>query len=553
MNTNKIAVGYFAVLVGTLLVFTVLYDVGMSTFEGESRSFIMSFEVVMQTFTTVGYGGDSPWESSAMNGLVITMQVATLVLVFAALPAVVIPLIEDSLSASPATSREGLTDHVVVCNATTNTKPLVDELVERDVPYVVLESDREAAITLQERGREVVHGSPESIDDLRGINAAGARAVVSDDDDEVDMSIITAVKEVASDVPVYSLAEEEDYVEYHELAGAEEAFVPRTLLGRGIANKVQNTVQTDIDRQVTAGEDFRIAEIPVSKGSELDGRRLTEGGFVESSTADGDDGRNTTPWGVIGVWAHGQFYLPPFDGIPLDEHAVLLTVGRSVTLRSIARRAGSVVNTYGRGRVLVAGAGIAGRIVSDGLVADKINHSVIDVEDGPRVDIVGDVTEEEVLDRAGIDDARTVVLALDDDTVTLVASFVIGKVAPDVEIVARANDAESVPKLYRAGVDYVLTLSTVAGHLLLDAILDSDRSIRADTEIRLVDREPGSLAGQTIGEADLRARTGCTVVAIERVDGRVSTDLRSWTDIEPTDHLVVAGNESSLDRLDDLL
>jgi hypothetical protein len=42
------------------------------------------------------------------------------------------------------------------------------------------------------------------------------------------------------------------------------------------------------------------------------------------------------------------------------------------------------------------------------------------------------------------------------------------------------------------------------------------------------------------------------VVALERRDGRVSVDLRDWTEIHATDHLVVAGTDSALDRLDEL-
>ena len=550
MDTYRLARRYVMGLVATILLFTVLYSVGMSAFEGEPRSLLRSLVVVMQTFTTVGYGEDAPWTSPLMNVFVVTMQAASLVLIFSAVPVVIVPLLEQSLARTPSSSREGLSDHVVVCTATTHTESLIDELVDREVPYVIVEPDREVATDLHERDYEVVHGDPKSMETLERVSVGDARAVVSDADDEVDLNVITSAKEVAPEVPVYSIATDEDLAEYHRLAGADRTFLPRKLLGNGIANKVRNTVEVDVDGAATLGEDFGIAEIPVARGSELDGKRLTESGFRDPADPGGPSDRSAKS--VVGVWSLGQFHVPPFEDLPLNDQTVLLTAGRPVTLDSVANSAGSSTKTYDRGRVVVAGSGVVGTLVSDALVEDGIDRTVVDIEDGPRVDVQGDVTDEEVLEAAGVDDARTVVLALDDDTVTLVASFVVRDLAPDVEVVARANQTESVPKLYRAGVDYVLALSTVAGRLLATAILDADQSIDLDRGIRLVDRSPGALAGQSLGEAAVRERTGCTVVAIEHRDGRVSADLRDWTDIEPSDRLVVAGTENALDRFDEL-
>jgi Trk K+ transport system NAD-binding subunit len=535
VNTRQTARLYVVVLLSSILTFTVLYSVGMQVFENEPRSLLRSLQVVMQTLTTIGYGGDAPWNTTPMLLLILSMQAATLLLVFSAFPAVVVPWIEESLATAPPSTLEGLSDHVVVCRSTTHTETLIDELIARDVPYVIVEPDRDRATTLFERDRDVVHGDPTSMETLKGVCVGEARALISDADDEVDLNIIATVESVAPAVSVYSIATAEEYVTYHELAGADRAFLPRKLLGHGLANKVRNTVRTDLEE---VGEAFEIAEINVARGSDLDGERLTE---------DADAATN-----VIGVWSGGRFFTPPFDGVTLDAQAVLLVVGRRVRLESIARSAGSAVSRYGRGRVVVAGSGVVGRIVSDALDSDGIEQTVLDVEHGSHVDVVGDATDEEALGEAGVTDATTVVLALDDDSVTLLAAFVIQNMAPNVEVVARANDSESVPKLYRAGVDYVLALSSVAGRLLATAVLDADREIALDEQIRVVRREPGALAGSTLEEAALRERTGCSVVAIEHRDGRVSADLRGWTDIEAHDHLVVAGTDGALRRLDEL-
>jgi hypothetical protein len=41
------------------------------------------------------------------------------------------------------------------------------------------------------------------------------------------------------------------------------------------------------------------------------------------------------------------------------------------------------------------------------------------------------------------------------------------------------------------------------------------------------------------------------VIALERRDGRVSVDLREWTDLHASGHLIVAGTDSALARFDE--
>jgi hypothetical protein len=54
-------VGSYAIaLIGTLVIFTLAYDFGMSVFENRPQPLFQSFQVATQTFTTVGYGEGAP-------------------------------------------------------------------------------------------------------------------------------------------------------------------------------------------------------------------------------------------------------------------------------------------------------------------------------------------------------------------------------------------------------------------------------------------------------------------------------------------------------------
>jgi Trk K+ transport system NAD-binding subunit len=360
--------------------------------------------------------------------------------------------------------------------------------------------------------------------------------VVADSDDEVDLSVIMAVAEATADVPVYSVVEKPTLAPYHERAGATEAFSPRVLLGRGLANKVRNAVTTATGDNVDLGGGLEVAEFPIQPGSRLQGERISEVDIERQTGAT-----------LIGVWSNGEFRTPPFADLVLDEHTVLLVIGTERALSGLKRRTLSEIRRYSRGEVVVVGFGVVGSTVDEVLAREDVPRTVVDLEERPGVDIVGDATDPGVLREAGVDEARTVILSLDDDTTTLLATFVVREVNPDAEVIARADDVDNVKKLYRAGADYVLSLASVTGRLLASTVLDED-VVSVDTQVEVVRLPAEPVAGQTIGEVDLPE--GVTVIAVEHRDGRISADVGDWTTLDATDELVVAGVDRDVGRID---
>jgi Trk K+ transport system NAD-binding subunit len=537
VGRRRLIRSYAAAFAGAIVFFTLAYDVGMSFFEERPRTLLHSFEVVMQTFTTTGYGQDAGW-GPEMTVLVVGMQFTSLVLIFAAFPIVIVPLVEDALATSPPTALEEVEGHVIVCRHSPRTETLRDELDARDVPAVLVEPDRETATDLFERDRRVVHGDPDSVETLRGARVEDALAVVADDDDEVDLSIAMSAGEAAPDVPVYSIVDDPAFETYHRHAGVEEAFSPRTLLGRGLANKITTAVSTELEGSVEVGRDFSIGELPLQPGSALCGQTFAESGLEDRTGAR-----------VIGAWSTGEFRTPPFPGLVLDEHTVLLVVGSERDLDRLRELTRSTVRRHRRGEVIIAGYGVVGSTVGNALAEAGVPRTVLDVEERSTVDIVGDATDPDVLREAGVEDGGTVVLALDDDTTTLLATFVIRDLNPHAEVIARADEPESVRKLYRAGADYVLSLSSVTGRLLASRIVGED-VVSFGQGIKVVSVPPPEAT--TLGDLEIQRRTGCTVVAVERRDGRVDTDLAEWTEVGEHDTLVLAGTDDDVARYDEV-
>ena len=530
---------YVGTVVGAILAFSVPYHYGMIHLEGaEGRLYVESLQHVVETFTATGYGSDSPWSTVTMNLFVIVMDVIGVALVFLALPVFMFPLLQEALQTTVPTSVDDQTDHVVICTYSSRAEALIGELDSRGVPYVVMEPDRDRALDLYESGYAVINADPESAEALRDARLEHARALVADVSDEVDTSIVLSAGEIAEDVTVISVVEEPSRERYHRLAGAD-VVSPRPLLGRSLASKVTGAVTAELDDAVEIGEDFEIAELAVQRGSRLAGATLAESGIRERTGAN-----------VIGGWFQGEFRSPLPPEETLTDGTVLLVSGERSQLSELRTNTRSPVRRVRPGEVVVVGFGEVGRTVADVLRAADVEYTVVDLEDGDGVDVVGDATDPATLEAAGIDEARSAVLALPDDTVAEFATLVIDDLAPGVEVVARVESADSVTKMYRAGADYVLALSTITGRMLASALL-AEQVLTPDLQIELVRTAAPALDGRRLADADVRARTGCTVVAAER-DGELLTDVDADYVVDDADTLIVAGTDEGIQRFNEL-
>ena len=528
---------YIVALGGIILGYAFAYDYGMATFENDPQPFLRSLRVVVETFTTTGYGSDAPWSTTEMRLFIIVMDITGVIMIFLALPVLLFPLFEEAMeTTAPSTVENGLNDHVVICQFSPRGETLVTELDTWNVDYVIVEPDRTRANNLYEDGYYVIHADPQSVDGLERARLSSARAVVADASDQVNTSIILTAREVDESVQTVSVVKEPDRAKYHDLAGADAVLSPRGLLGESLASKVTTGISTTLGDSIEIGEDFDIAELPVHRGSDLVGTTLADSGIREETGAN-----------VIGAWFRGQFVSPPDPDAELDGSTVLLVSGTERQLEQLKEMTLSSVRGFRRGETVVIGAGEVGQTITSALTNAGVPHTLLDQTDEPGVDVIGDATEPEELQHAGVGEARTVILALSDDTDTEFATLVIRDLNPDVEIIARAEESENVQKMYRAGADYVLALSTVSGRMLASTILEDEDVISMDQQVEVIRVAADGLGNTTLGEADVRSRTGCTVVAIER-NGSVITDLGPDVTIEPTDKLVIAGTDDGITR-----
>jgi len=536
-------VGYYVLLVSSLiLAYSILYYYGMQAFEGETKSFLHSVQVVVETFTATGYGSDSPWTSPQMNLLVIVMDLTGVGVFFLALPVLLFPLLEEALSRSAPTDLDAsLTDHVLICSYTARAETLISELESNGVDYVLVEDDGDQALALYEAGYSVVHADPKSVEGLRRADVETARTLVADVSDRVDASIVLAAREAAEGLRIVSVVEEPSRAPYHRLAGADTVVSPRQLLGRSLAHKVTTAVTTDLGDAVNIGEDFDLAEIPIHHGSDLAGRTLADSGIRERFGVN-----------VIGAWSRGEFESPPSPDRRLESGTVLLVTGSESRLERLKGLTVGNLRRFRTGETVLIGYGEVGRTVAAELAAADLSYTVLDHREGEDVDVVGEAADPEALAAAGVDDARSVILALPDDSQTEFATLVVRDMTADAEVIARAEEVGAVRKTYRAGADYVLSLATVSGRMVASEVLKDEVIVSMETHVEVIRTTADRLVGKTLADARVRERTDCTVVAVER-DGDVLTDLEAGFRVREGDELVVAGTDEGTNRFAELL
>ncbi|SDC18160.1 TrkA family potassium uptake protein [Natrinema hispanicum] len=531
---RRIALSLVAVFV-LVFVYAGIYQAGMAAFEGVDMSYFEALQFVIEALTTAGFGGDSAdWQSVPTNLMVIGMNLTGVLLVFLALPLLVVPLFQQALEDRPPESTN-LTDHVVICSYTPRSDVLAEELEAANVPYVFIDDDPELVVELDRDGIDAIYGELDQAETLRAANATDARALVTDIDDETNAMVILTARELSSELRIVSVVEDADVASYHRYAGADEIVRPRRVLGQSLATKATTAVSTELRDTIELSEDFTVTELLVQAHSDLVGQTIPESGI-----------RDRMGITVIGAWFNGEFVPVPGPDDVIDDNTILLVAGRRDDLTELKSRTVSTLQRRPE-RVVVGGYGVVGQAAVETLADEGITTFTIDTVDADGVDIVGSVTDESVLETAGVTDGRSVVLTLDDDAASIYATLVIKQIAPSIEIIVRANETENIPKFYRAGAEYVLSLSTVTGRMLASVLIEDEEVLTPETQFELVRTAAPELVGRSLGDVDLRARTGCTVVAVERGD-ELLTDLGPGFVVRADDTLIVAGSDEAINQ-----
>jgi CPA2 family monovalent cation:H+ antiporter-2 len=246
--------------------------------------------------------------------------------------------------------------------------------------------------------------------------------------------------------------------------------------------------------------------------------------------------------------------------------------------------------------VAIVGYGRVGRHIVNLLGQMGIPYLVVEA-DSERLEelnrrgiptLYGDASNSEVLTHAGLDRARALVVAAPDESASELIVASARDIAPNLPIIARATTEEGILQLANLGAQdvihpeleggleivrhtllvldfpvheimrymdavrhdhYDLQLNTEEEHRTLHDLMNASGNIEV-TWFHLESKNP--LLGRTLAGANLRARTGASVVAIMR-DGELLANPKSMTTFEDGDRIGFIRDREQIEKVEKLL
>jgi voltage-gated potassium channel len=219
---------------------------------------------------------------------------------------------------------------------------------------------------------------------------------------------------------------------------------------------------------------------------------------------------------------------------------------------------------------IVCGYGRVGRRVAEELRAAGIAYVVLDfneeamarARENDELYIVGNATEDDDLQHAGVARARGLVAASDSDKDNLYICLSARAASPGLLIVARASGEEAEKKLKLAGADRVVLPYAIAGRVMANLVAKPHVaaflnvvSTSSGEDLQFEEIEVTAASGQdgrTIGELRVAEQTGAYIVAVRKADGRFDTRPGPRTLLETKDVLVGVGSSAEIEALEEL-
>ena len=233
---DRLVVYYLSGLFGLIIVYTVTYNVALAELEGVDQSIFASFEFIVQTMTTTGYGQDSGlWSHPLVYLFVAGAQISGIGIGFFTLRLIIIPLFTGA-EVDLDNRLTPKSDHVIICEYRRDSAVLLEELTQLGIDYVLISSSEDNAKELSDEGYNVIHGSPQDATAFERASIESARAVIADAGD-ANVNTILTVRSIDAEIDVITLTDDSDMRDILLQTGADTVLSPHGVLAHQLAEK----------------------------------------------------------------------------------------------------------------------------------------------------------------------------------------------------------------------------------------------------------------------------------------------------------------------------
>jgi voltage-gated potassium channel len=266
--------------------------------------------------------------------------------------------------------------------------------------------------------------------------------------------------------------------------------------------------------------------------------------------------RQTTGLSVVGFWERGKLR-PAYPDTAIQPDSVLVVAGTAPQI--------SALNTLLPKRddvsapVLVIGAGKVGQAAVKALRRKGLRVHVIDRTEAALSPLAadvegvfaGDAADRRVMERAGILEARSVLLTTNEDAMNIYLAVYCRRLNARLRIVSRITHERNLEAIHRAGADFVLSYTTLGIEAVM-SLLRGYPPVLLGEGVELFSLPvPPALAGRMLKESGIGSGTGLSVVALE-AGGKLIVPLTSETRLPGGTELLMLGSHEQRAAFDEM-
>ena len=491
--------------------------------------------------TTLGYGeitfNSGLGKLFSIGVMLFGMMSMLVILPFAFIRFAYEPWMEAQNAArTPRTLPEDTRGHVIITNFDPVSRALIHKLEQYTNPYVLLVGDKDEALRLHDQGFAVAVGDSDDPEAYRNVRVEQSAMVVATGKDEANAHIAFTVRELVDNkVRVVTLAKSEASIDILELAGSKNVIRLGEMMGQFLSRR---TIGNDAMAHVIGHFDQLLIAEAMVMGTPLVGKTLAECNFREMT--------NTS---VVGVWDRGE-YKGAGPETKISESTVLVLAGSKEMIQNY-NGVFCIYHTE-ESHVVIIGGGRVGRATARALAKRGLRYTII--EELPerirneKYYVEGSAARIEVLEEARIREASTVIITTGQDDTNIYLTIYCRKLCPETQIISRANSERNVGTLHRAGADFVASYASMGANIIFNLLKHSDILMVAEGLNVFRIELPPSLENKSLVESEIRGRTGCSVISIQReVDGHDVhlVHFESSEVLQKGDELVLIGDIES--------
>ncbi|MFL3660717.1 MAG: potassium channel family protein [Polaribacter sp.] len=194
------------------------------------------------------------------------------------------------------------------------------------------------------------------------------------------------------------------------------------------------------------------------------------------------------------------------------------------------------------------------------VVVERSKEKIEALDVAGILNIEGDATLDETLQRAGIENAAFLITALPSDADNLFVVLTASQLNKNCVIISRASNESSYKKLKFAGANNVIMPDKLGGDHMASLVTTPDviefvdrLTIEGETTANLeevaVNDLPEKYLNKTILDLDIRRKTGCTVIGFKNPDKNYIINPEADVKLVADSQLIILGRPEQIIKL----